>query len=261
MGAARRDTIGKSVPAFSTGSSDRSSYHWDPSSSRGNDDHREDTYLPNRVNSSKKPRTAIPLALAAPLRSSIAGRLSLAISNLDLNFNNGFFIIICDVYEPAMVIELTKKIRETFNRIYDEYQKLHCTSEQLISLKSKFQKHLEEEENYGGKSEVDKYLEESCEKDDPNFEILNWWKVNSSKYRVLSQVARDILAIPVSTVASESAFSTGGHVLDQFHSSLTPKLVKCLICAQDWLRASPLPIQVEENMAEIEALESALSSI
>ncbi|XP_058111001.1 zinc finger BED domain-containing protein RICESLEEPER 4-like [Magnolia sinica] len=184
-------------------------------------------------------------------------------------------------YEPAMVIELTKKIRETFNRIYDEYQKLQsvdssssqaifdmdvdqsisCTSEQLISLKSKFQKHLEEEENYGGKSKVDKYLEESCEKDDPNFKILNWWKVNSSKYQVLSQVARDILAIPVSTVASESAFSTGGHVLDQFRSSLTPKLVECLICAQDWLRASPLPIQVEENMAEIEALESALSSI
>lgn len=35
------------------------------------------------------------------------------------------------------------------------------------------------------------------------------------KYYVLSRMARDILVIPVSTVFSESAFSTCGRVLDQ----------------------------------------------
>ncbi|GFZ13130.1 hypothetical protein Acr_23g0015150 [Actinidia rufa] len=86
-----------------------------------------------------------------------------------------------------------------------------------------------------------------------------WWKINSSKYRILSQIARDVLAIPVSTVASESAFSTGEHVLDQFRSSLTPKLVKCLICTQDWLRASPIPIDVEESLDELQELESVIT--
>ncbi|XP_028755608.1 zinc finger BED domain-containing protein RICESLEEPER 2-like [Neltuma alba] len=40
----------------------------------------------------------------------------------------------------------------------------------------------------------------------PNFDILAWWKVNSSKYKILSLIARDVLAMPVSTVSSESAF-------------------------------------------------------
>ena len=44
-------------------------------------------------------------------------------------------------------------------------------------------------------------------------------------------------------------------MLDQFHNSLTPKIVECLICAQDWLRSSPNPIEIEEQIemfAEIE---------
>ena len=52
-------------------------------------------------------------------------------------------------------------------------------------------------------------LEASVDPDIEGFDILDWWRVNSSKYRILSQVARDVLAILVSTVASESAFSTG----------------------------------------------------
>ena len=66
------------------------------------------------------------------------------------------------------------------------------------------------------KSEVERYLADCVEEDFPNFCILNWWKVNSSKYRILSKVAHDVFAIPLSTVASESAFSTGGRVLDPF---------------------------------------------
>ena len=41
------------------------------------------------------------------------------------------------------------------------------------------------------------------------FEILGWWKANSNRYQVLSKMARDVLAVPISTVASESAFNTG----------------------------------------------------
>ncbi|KAH9668894.1 BED-type domain-containing protein [Citrus sinensis] len=50
--------------------------------------------------------------------------------------------------------------------------------------------------------------------------------------------ARDVLAIPVSTVASKSAFSTGGRILDQYRSSLTPDMVEALVLLQNWLRTS-----------------------
>ncbi|KAH0781057.1 hypothetical protein KY290_000655 [Solanum tuberosum] len=67
--------------------------------------------------------------------------------------------------------------------------------------------------------------------------------------------ARDVLAIPVSSVASECAFSNGGCILDSFRSSLTPKLVQDLVCLQEWLRSEPQPINIEEDLDFLEQLE------
>ena len=61
--------------------------------------------------------------------------------------------------------------------------------------------------------------------------------------------------MPVSTVASESAFSTRGRVLNQYRSFLTQKTVEALICAQNWFRANSLPIDLEESFEEFEKLE------
>ena len=48
-------------------------------------------------------------------------------------------------------------------------------------------------------------------------------------------MARDILAIPVSTVASESAFSTSGRVITPHRTRLTHDTLEALMCAQNWL--------------------------
>ena len=66
------------------------------------------------------------------------------------------------------------------------------------------------------KSELEKYLTEDNEANSSKFNILEWWKVNSSRFPVLSRLARDVLAFPISTVASELAFCTGGRILDDF---------------------------------------------
>ena len=48
-------------------------------------------------------------------------------------------------------------------------------------------------------------------------------------------IVRDIYAIPVSTVASESAISTGGRVVSKHRSRLHPDTLEVLMCAQSWL--------------------------
>jgi len=57
-------------------------------------------------------------------------------------------------------------------------------------------------------------------------------------------------------VSSEFAFSTSGRVFDQFRNSLGPKTVESLICAQDWLRASTICIDVEQLMDDMEKYEA-----
>jgi hypothetical protein len=67
-----------------------------------------------------------------------------------------------------------------------------------------------------------------------NFEIFDWWKVASTRYPTLRKVSRDIFAIPVSTVASESSFSTSGKVLSEHRSRLTPDILKALMCLLEY---------------------------
>ena len=50
-------------------------------------------------------------------------------------------------------------------------------------------------------------------------------------------MARDVLFILISTIASESAFSVGGRVLDQYRSALKSETVEALICTRDWIFA------------------------
>ncbi|KAL4575792.1 hypothetical protein LXL04_011878 [Taraxacum kok-saghyz] len=57
------------------------------------------------------------------------------------------------------------------------------------------------------------------------------------------------------TVASESAFSTSGRVVDDFRSNLGVKTVEALIYTQDWLRASNVCIDLEQLLEDVEKYE------
>ena len=68
------------------------------------------------------------------------------------------------------------------------------------------------------------------------FNILDWWKVAGTRYPTLRRIARDIFAIPITTVASESAFSTSGRVLSEHRSRLTSQMLEALMCSQNWIK-------------------------
>ena len=89
-------------------------------------------------------------------------------------------------------------------------------------------------------TELDMYLEEPTLPRTPDFDIINWWKFGGIKYPTLQLIAHDILPIPVTTVASESAFSTSGRILSPHRSRLAPKMVEAIMCMQAWSNADML---------------------
>ncbi|KAF7815085.1 zinc finger BED domain-containing protein RICESLEEPER 2-like [Senna tora] len=124
------------------------------------------------------------------------------------------------------------------------------------SWSSQFYSQIRRKQSSEKKNELDKYLEDEVEFNYDGFDILKWWKSKAMKYRVISRIARDVFSIPISTVSSESAFSTGGRVLDPFRSSLNPTTVEALVCAQNWLRISKKEIDLRSSMDEIERIEA-----
>ncbi|KAK2639012.1 hypothetical protein Ddye_026807 [Dipteronia dyeriana] len=155
--------------------------------------------------------------------------------------------------------EMTSKVISTLNEIYNQYKVIYFANVEVVDnvhiandisaddgeidvdslFDSGYMKLFKETDGVDNKTEVDQYLMESCENpNDGNFDILCWWKIKSPKYKILSYVAQDILAIPVSNVAYESTFSTGGRILDSFRSSLPLRTIETLICTQNWLDSS-----------------------
>ncbi|XP_029152395.1 zinc finger BED domain-containing protein DAYSLEEPER-like [Arachis hypogaea] len=123
---------------------------------------------------------------------------------------------------------LCGKVKEVFNDLFNSYRvalnsdQAHQSAQHSqdvdmddsafddVCFAAAFENDVQASESVNT-NEVDLYLMESLEKpvDPSSFDILTWWKVSSNnyKYPVLSQIARDILAMPVSTVASEFALA------------------------------------------------------
>ena len=84
--------------------------------------------------------------------------------------------------------------------------------------------------------EIKRYLEEKREPEDTD--VLKWWHDNSYKYPILSKIARDVLSMPASSVASESAFSVSGQVITDHRASLDSKTVSILMELESWMNAT-----------------------
>jgi hypothetical protein len=55
------------------------------------------------------------------------------------------------------------------------------------------------------------------------------WQV----FLFFSTLARDVFSMQVFTVASESAFSSGGRIVDAFRSRLKPEIFEAFVCCED----------------------------
>ncbi|KAK1421738.1 hypothetical protein QVD17_24325 [Tagetes erecta] len=174
-------------------------------------------------------------------------------------------------------IEVKEDGKMTIKKLYSADEVDDRVEDVIVKLKSLYEKNGGEEEivaqKNGGeeedfmtflkmmpietsqKSEVDVYLEEPSYivLDNQEFDVLKWWGQSLSKFPVLSKMARNILSIPITTVASESAFSAVGRILDDYRSSLTKDMVELLVCGGDWIKSvSKATIQTLEQSAKEE---------
>ena len=51
---------------------------------------------------------------------------------------------------------------------------------------------------------------------------------------MLSIIARDVLTVSVSTVASEATFSVGGRMVSKKRYNLSPEAIEAVVCLKDW---------------------------
>ncbi|KAL6185887.1 hypothetical protein ACLB2K_042009 [Fragaria x ananassa] len=66
-----------------------------------------------------------------------------------------------------------------------------------------------------------------------------------------------MLSVPISTVALEAAFSTGGRVVSEKRASLSPSTIQALICLKDWKLADAR--QQDKEQDELRAKEEEIA--
>jgi hAT family C-terminal dimerisation region len=90
--------------------------------------------------------------------------------------------------------------------------------------------------------------------EDDQINILEYWKRNAIVYPKLVMIARDVFIVHVSTVPSESYFSSANRILTYKRTKLGSKLFEQLVCNKDWIDA-------ESRMQHYTTFEAATSAI
>ncbi|XP_039689990.1 zinc finger BED domain-containing protein RICESLEEPER 1-like [Medicago truncatula] len=152
--------------------------------------------------------------------------------------------------DPLTSEEKLKKVKMTLGKLFSEYIKngipSNLSSSQVqpsygggtritSSSYDEFEEYESQSSNNTGKSELDTYLDELRMPLSQEFDVLAFWKERSRRSPNLARMACDILSIPITTVASESAFSIGARVVNRYRSSMKDDSVQALLCARSWL--------------------------
>lgn len=65
---------------------------------------------------------------------------------------------------------------------------------------------------------------------------LAWWKINEKRFPNVAKLARDILAVQASSVASESTFSVSGNLVSDSRTRLSDEVITAAMCLREWQR-------------------------
>ncbi|XP_074296583.1 zinc finger BED domain-containing protein DAYSLEEPER-like [Silene latifolia] len=143
-------------------------------------------------------------------------------------------------------------VKSELYKLFEEYVKMDpCTNES--SIPTEVQDELPgfaafaNDASRVSSTELDMYLDEARLNHTLDIDILSWWKDNGKRFSTVANMARDILAIPVTTVASESAFSMGSRVITKWRASLKPETADALLTTRTWLYGFDVQEATKDN--------------
>ncbi|XP_072062227.1 zinc finger BED domain-containing protein RICESLEEPER 3-like [Arachis hypogaea] len=132
------------------------------------------------------------------------------------------FARVCE--DPNECTRKVERIKQSCYELLNEYQK-NTSNLSNMSVESTQELRVNVDE--------DDDVEEDVHPLTPDFDILTWWKINGVRFPTLQKITRDIFAISVSIVTSESSFSTSGRIVATHCGSLHEDTVKALMCNQN----------------------------
>jgi hypothetical protein len=65
-------------------------------------------------------------------------------------------------------------------------------------------------------------------------DILQYWKAKQYEFPIVAEIARDYLAIPVTSALSECVFSSGSDIITKKRNRLSRKTVRYIMCLKSW---------------------------
>ncbi|WVZ84013.1 hypothetical protein U9M48_031097 [Paspalum notatum var. saurae] len=140
------------------------------------------------------------------------------------------------IHGDADASQHVERVVALLKKLFAEYEKPSCSSS---VGKNVLECHTKDElfDDYSPPeqmSELDWYLGSPVMDLNVDLDILKFWSGMSSCYPNLATLACDILAIPISTVATKSVFTMGEKILNRRRSGVEPYLLMELICLHDW---------------------------
>ncbi|KAJ9538563.1 hypothetical protein OSB04_031296 [Centaurea solstitialis] len=137
-----------------------------------------------------------------------------------LKLINYFFL---KIYGSDAKDEVTK-IRNMCNELFEEYKRKHDNNKEKgksstthsdgresslnkASWELDFENMITEDDVFEN-TELDDYLAEKLLPNEDGFDILMWWKCNGAKFPILQKIAKDVLAIPISSRGKVIAYAS-----------------------------------------------------
>lgn len=150
------------------------------------------------------------------------------------------------LYQPDDAQRRVDEVKKTLFNLFAEYSGGGVREENIAAdagntsrgadMLNDYEQYMETQRTHVEKSQLELYLDEPTRGLNEKLDVLEFWSKSSMRYPQLASMARDILAVPISSVASESAFSLSRKIITPNRASLKPKTIEALMCLQDWVR-------------------------